>query len=374
MRSSNTPPEEDCKGFDISCLLQSCAPAASSPACEAEPVGRWAAALVKDRPSVCLLQNREAPMRPLGPPLHTPQQPPTAWGPPPVYRSGGLHAQGGRGGAGYFGGPRGGQQGTRGGRRGAPHRYNRQSDSLCNLPIPPGALCDPWAPLSAQRGGPLPLEAPTDEVLQELKAEVARQVQLQRLIRQGEEAPAHNGGPSSCGEGAPLSAEGCSELKEEGPSEEDEEAGGSGADESPSPEGGPRLKEDSHTGDGGPSATSSTPGRGRPLVLPPPTFDTGAPEGPGWEGEASSSSHNSSTISSHNGSSSSSSSGPGAAFVSDGSSLSLPMGDGSMRGPRGFLLPAVSGGGPPEGAPGSTWLSLDEEGIRKKVRGAPSND
>ncbi|KAL8451745.1 hypothetical protein Emed_001907 [Eimeria media] len=266
---------------------------------------------------------------------------------------------------------------------GAPGAGSRGPGEAVAGGAPTGALCDPWAPLAAQRGGPFPLGAPTDEVLEELKAEVARQLQLQRLTRQGEEAPAHKGGPSSSGEGTSLSAEGCSELQHGGPlggpSEEDEEAADSEAEKSPSPAGGPPLERDCHTGgDGGPSAMGSTTSRGRPLVLPPPAFDTEAPEDASWEGAASSSNDNNSSSnnssSNNNSSNTSSSSGSAAASVRDGSSLSLPVADQSKRGSRGFLLPAVSGGGPPEGAPGSTWLTLDEESIRKKVRGAPSND
>ncbi|KAL8433978.1 hypothetical protein ACSSS7_003463 [Eimeria intestinalis] len=287
-------------------------------------------------------------------------------GGPPGYLSGGMHARGGRGGFGHFGGPRGAHQGPRGGRRGGPSRYTRQPDSLSNLPIPPGALCDPWAPLSAQRGAPLPLGAPTDEVLEELKAEVTRQLQLQRLTRQGEEEPcAHNGEPSPCG-GGPVLSEGCSKLQQWGPSEAEEEAADSGADKSsPSPAGVP-TEEDSNIGGGGPSATVSASSGSRPLVLPPPTFDMGPPEDASWEGAGSCSNNSTS-----NNSTSSSSSGSATASVADGSCVSLPVGDRPVEGPRGFLLPPVSGGGPPEGASGSTWLSLDEDGIRKKVRGAP---
>ncbi|KAL8271383.1 hypothetical protein Esti_004717 [Eimeria stiedai] len=298
--------------------------------------------------------------------LHPHQPPaPAVWGGPPGYHLGGLHARGGRGGAGHFGGPRGGQQGPRGGRREGPHHYSRQPDSLSNLPIPPGALCDPWAPLSAQQGGPLPLEAPTDEVLEELKAEVARQLQLQRLSRQGEkEAPEHSGGPSSSGEGVPLSAEGYSQLQQGGPSDENREAADSKEDKSPSSQTWVTPEEAFSTFDAGvPSATISTTGRRRPLMLPPPTFDTGAPDGAGWEGAASTSNLKS------NPNSNSSSSGSAAASTPDGSSLSLPLGDSPTRGPRGFLLPAVSVGGLPQ-----VWLSLDEEGICKKVRGAPFNE
>ncbi|OEH80475.1 hypothetical protein cyc_05870 [Cyclospora cayetanensis] len=224
------------------------------------------------------------------------------------------------------GGPRrpsGGFRGGRGGGRGGSLR--RHFDSLENLPVPPGALSDPWELLNAKHGGEKPPSVPTEDMVLELQREVARQIRMQQIQRQtadvqGKEVSGEvdghvaqrelQGHPRDSGE-APCSSAGVTAALSKG------EASGS-------------------------EAPSFEPKR-RPLVLPPPSASNFAAEG---------------TFEDSGGSSSL------AASLTDTSRISVG-GPGSTG--KKILLPAVTGASP-DSCTTACILSLDDENIKKRIR------
>lgn len=214
-------------------------------------------------------------------------------------------------------------RGGRGGRGGFPREFG----PLVNLPIPPGALSDPWEALNAQHGLPEPLEAPTEEVLAELRLEVSRQLRLQQMQGQ-RETPTQKGPPAEEGRST-------ADTKTKEAQSECEVEASSGNDDTSSlacSERAPHVCEE-------PPAR-----RNRPIVLPPSILDGGP-----HEDESMGIRDNSSdTAASSRGSRTIRSSAPTAAG-------------------RRFQLPAITGVAP-ESPQDAVALTLDEESIKKRLR------
>lgn len=186
---------------------------------------------------------------------------------------------------------------------------------LTNLPIPPGALSDPWEALNVNQLFLEPLDAPTPEVLAELNLEVARQIRLQ-MRRDMVESVSERGPP----------------VQQKSPSTESDSVKGPpfGQEEDPSPT-------EAHEAPP-PCAVQGPPVRPyRPIVLPPPSLNRGDP--------------------------------PDAEETDNGNGAPtfLPPPAAANKAGRGFVLPAAT-----EGAAGASHgtavLSLDEEGIKKRLR------
>lgn len=168
------------------------------------------------------------------------------------------------------------------------------------------------------------MEAPSEEILVELKLEVARQIQLQRMF-------GHCVEPTE--EEVPASEDKMEQQQQQDNYCEDENtSGGEGSSSTPrSSEGPSRLPE------------VPPPQRGRPLVLPLPILEYKAA---GKEGD-----------------------GSGVDADSDRDRVPLRLGAPGAGG-GGFQLPAVTGGAP-EASLGTDSLTLDEECIKKRLRSEP---
>ncbi|KAL8440447.1 hypothetical protein Efla_005589 [Eimeria flavescens] len=281
-------------------------------------------------------------------------------GPPPSAGLDARHVRGGLGGP--FGAPfRVQHRRPQGGRLGGPRRFGGPPQAMDNLPIPPGALSDPWDRLFMQHAGaPLPLEAPTEELLRQLQAEVARQERLSRLTGHEREAPPAGGGPTLfAAQGVPSPGHDSSEPQDTSDRQLAPDEGVTQGCEEGGPQHSPPSRAPEALQGGSPLKKASC--QSRPLVLPPPCFDSpaAAAAADGAAGDEGTRQHASGPYS-----------GSGLAAIT--TEACSDRGPPAVRGPRGFRLPAVSGaGGGASGAPeGTASLQLDELRIKKKLQEA----
>ncbi|CDJ60529.1 hypothetical protein, conserved [Eimeria maxima] len=292
--------------------------------------------------------------------------------------------------------PRWDQQGTRGRRgggrgRGPGRHYGGPSRSpICgdDVQIPYNALSDPWEALNGKNGGPCPPEGPTEEIMEALRAAVAREQKLhQLLVKMGaplcaaEEETDSASTIEEATEGPLNRAEAAAQqhqqqqqqqpqvLQVEQPNDDTDVSKATGA-----PSGGdPALG-----AEGGPPVM-----RHRcPLILPPPSFSCDAfptaaedPEGAeplGSDPLGSKPLGPDPVGSGPPGSDPRGSDPQGSDPPGSGSDLCIRLGAPGGP-PRPFTLPAVTKGaasGGPSGGPldGGGILRLDEEEIRKRLR------